>query len=145
MEMNQIRDIVKEVLAEVLTKELHQEEEPKTSVTTKAPADRRTLAKENIARWLGREAAVQNKAFVKPPPPTKQDIKVEENKSLVPNARKPEKLEAMLQTTPARVGVWRAGTRYLTKVALKLRADHAVAKDAVYTELKAGFAESNGW
>jgi ethanolamine ammonia-lyase small subunit len=67
------------------------------------------------------------------------------DRNFIPNPKKPEKLEAILDTTPARIGVWRAGTRYLTKVALKLRADHAVAKDAVYAELKPGLAESHGW
>lgn len=131
MKTDEIRDIVKDVLVEILSKE-----EP---VPVPAPKDSRVLAKENIARWLGQSTESSENYLPKIKP------KTAETKSLVPNARKPEKLEAMLNTTPARVGVWRTGTRYLTKVALKLRADHAVAKDAVYTELPAEFAASHGW
>jgi ethanolamine ammonia-lyase small subunit len=87
--------------------------------------DPRRLAKENIARWLGERKV--------------------DSKSLVPKAKHPEKMNLMMEQSPARLGVWRAGTRYLTKVALKFRADHAVAKDAVYAELLAGFAEKNSW
>jgi ethanolamine ammonia-lyase small subunit len=130
MKPDEIRNVVKDVLADIL------------KVSEAAAPDRRTLAKENIARWLGHETISKPvpKAFIPEIKP-----KNVETKSLVPNARKPEKLEAMLSTTPARVGVWRTGTRYLTKVALKLRADHAVAKDAVYTELKPEFAKSQNW
>jgi ethanolamine ammonia-lyase small subunit len=154
MEMNQIRDVVKEVLSDVLKKELGGDtSKPESPVASKpAPSDKRVLAKENIARWLGQSATVPVSRVPKKVPGTfsatdspEKPTGTLENKSLVPNARKPEKLEEMLKTTPARVGVWRTGTRYLTRVALKLRADHAVAKDAVYTELTKGFAESQGW
>ena len=37
----------------------------------------------------------------------------------------------MLASTPARIGVGRAGTRYKTNTLLRFRADHAAAKDAV--------------
>jgi len=147
MEINQIRDIVKEVLSDVLKKELGAE--PSTPKISKASNDKRTLAKENIARWLGHGMGLRAPVPQSVAPLPKINAPHPENepgtRSLVPHARKPEKLEEMLQTTPARVGVWRAGTRYLTKVGLKLRADHAVAKDAVYTELTKGFAEGQGW
>jgi ethanolamine ammonia-lyase small subunit len=42
---------------------------------------------------------------------------------------------AMLRSTPARVGVGRAGTRYKTNTLLRFRADHAAAKDAVVSEV----------
>ena len=123
---NQIRDVVKTVLKELTT--------PQVTKT-----DNRKLAKENIARWLGSEKTLPSK---------KISERISEkfiSKNLIPQPKNRQNLEALLQTTPARIGVWRAGTRYLTKVALKLRADHAIAKDAVYAELKAGFAESQGW
>ncbi len=59
---------------------------------------------------------------------------VEEQKAvglLVPNPQNKEAYEALLKATSARIGVWRAGTRPLTKTMLKFRADHAVAQDAV--------------
>lgn len=56
-----------------------------------------------------------------------------------------EVVKSVNPVNPARLGVLRAGTRYLTKAMLKLRGDHAIAKDAVYAELKSGFAETYGW
>jgi len=37
----------------------------------------------------------------------------------------------MKSHTPARLGLWRCGTRYKTQAALRFRADHAAAQDAV--------------
>jgi ethanolamine ammonia-lyase small subunit len=44
-------------------------------------------------------------------------------------------MTAMLASTPARIGVGRAGTRYRTNTLLRFRADHAAAKDAVMSEV----------
>jgi ethanolamine ammonia-lyase small subunit len=44
-------------------------------------------------------------------------------------------MAAMLASTPARIGVGRAGTRYKTNTLLRFRADHAAAKDAVVSEV----------
>lgn len=43
--------------------------------------------------------------------------------------------EGYLKSTPARLGVGRTGTRYRTGTLLKFLADHAAARDAVYSEL----------
>ncbi|MDR1657614.1 MAG: ethanolamine ammonia-lyase subunit EutC [Deltaproteobacteria bacterium] len=53
----------------------------------------------------------------------------------VPNPHNLEALKAIKKKTPARIGVWRTGTRYLTDTMLRFRADHAVAMDAVFTEV----------
>jgi ethanolamine ammonia-lyase small subunit len=45
-------------------------------------------------------------------------------------------MAAMLRSTPARIGVGRAGTRYKTNTLLRFRADHAAAKDAVMSEVQ---------
>jgi ethanolamine ammonia-lyase small subunit len=47
----------------------------------------------------------------------------------------PDAMAAMLRSTPARIGVGRAGTRYKTNTLLRFRADHAAAKDAVMSEV----------
>ncbi len=109
----------------------------------------RKQAQDNISRWLGRPVSEKTdsesivstivKRLVQA-----QDVKGEST-SLIPSPQKPLELSKMLATTPARFGVWRAGTRYLTSVMLKLRGDHAIAKDAVYAEIKPGFAENFGW
>jgi ethanolamine ammonia-lyase small subunit len=54
-------------------------------------------------------------------------------------------IEALVRTTPSRILQGRAGLRYLTETYLGLRADHAIALDAVESELDAAFAEARGW
>ena len=54
---------------------------------------------------------------------------------LVPNPKNREALLAMKKSTPARLGVWRAGPRYKTETLLRFRADHAAAMDAVFSEM----------
>lgn len=53
----------------------------------------------------------------------------------VPNPRFPEGIDELRKVTPARIGVWRTGTRPLTKTILKLQLDHAAAVDAVNGEV----------
>ncbi|WP_372995934.1 ethanolamine ammonia-lyase subunit EutC [Lutispora sp.] len=63
---------------------------------------------------------------------TKIDLK---EQVLVPE---PENLQGLLklkESTPARIGVWRAGPRYKTETMLRFRADHAAAQDAVFTDV----------
>jgi ethanolamine ammonia-lyase small subunit len=55
-----------------------------------------------------------------------------------------EAMRAMLSSTPARIGVGRAGTRYRTNTLLKFRADHAAAKDAVLSEVDPKLVEKLG-
>jgi ethanolamine ammonia-lyase small subunit len=57
------------------------------------------------------------------------------------NPRNPKALERIVEATPSRLGVGRTGTRYLTPVYLRLRADHAIAKDAVYSEIADEFVQ----
>lgn len=47
--------------------------------------------------------------------------------------------EDMKMSTPARIGVWRCGTRPLTDTLLRFRADHAVAQDSVIGEVPEEF------
>lgn len=52
---------------------------------------------------------------------------------LVPHANDEEGYKKMKAFTPARLGLWRAGTRYMTEPSLRFRADHAAAQDAVFS------------
>ena len=52
--------------------------------------------------------------------------------------------DAMRKSTPARLGLGRAGTRYTTAAMLSLRADHARAVDAVMTEVAHDWPRRNG-
>ncbi|MGM0125838.1 ethanolamine ammonia-lyase light chain [Enterococcus sp. AZ194] len=54
---------------------------------------------------------------------------------LLKNAENPEGLLRIKAYSPARIGVGRAGTRYLTSSTLRFRADHAAAQDAVFSDV----------
>ena len=55
-----------------------------------------------------------------------------------------EKYAGMKEKTPARLGSGRAGPRYKTLTALRFRADHAAAQDAVFSQVSEDFAARNG-
>jgi ethanolamine ammonia-lyase small subunit len=57
----------------------------------------------------------------------------------------PAVMKAMLGSTPARIGVGRAGGRYRTNTLLRFRADHAAAKDAVLSEVDEKLLERLGF
>ena len=63
----------------------------------------------------------------------------------LPAPRSAEALEQLKALTPSRIITGRTGTRYLTKSYLGLRADHAIALDAVESEIEDGWAEQQGW
>ncbi len=60
----------------------------------------------------------------------------------VPNPYRKDLYEEMKHSTPARIGVWRAGPRPLTDTLLRFRADHAVAQDSVLGEVNPEFPQS---
>lgn len=68
-----------------------------------------------------------------------------ENYFAVPNAENKEAYLNYKKSTPARVGIWRAGPRYTTQTMLRFRADHAVAQDAVFTDVSEEYIKQNGW
>lgn len=55
-----------------------------------------------------------------------------------------DKFAKMKEKTPARLGSGRAGPRYKTLTALRFRADHAAAQDAVFSQVPEDFAAKNG-
>jgi ethanolamine ammonia-lyase small subunit len=57
----------------------------------------------------------------------------------------PVALSRMQKSTPARIAVGRVGTRYTTATLLKFRADHAAAKDAVMSEVRADLLQRLGF
>lgn len=63
---------------------------------------------------------------------------------LVPEPHNREAYLKMKATTPARIGIWRAGPRYLTGSSLRFRADHAVAQDAVFNNVCPDFIKAWG-
>lgn len=67
------------------------------------------------------------------------------SKHPLPAPLHPQAVERIVAATPARLVPGRTGTRYLTDVYVGLRADHAIALDAVHSELPEGFAAQHGW
>ena len=58
--------------------------------------------------------------------------------------QQPEKYRRLKERTPARLGSGRAGPRYKTLSMLRFRADHAAARDAVFSQVPEDFAQANG-
>jgi len=58
--------------------------------------------------------------------------------------QQPEKYRRLKERTPARLGSGRAGPRYKTLSMLRFRADHAAARDAVFSQVEEDFAGKNG-
>lgn len=61
-----------------------------------------------------------------------------------PPVRDPDALKALVASTPARINQGRTGTRYLTKVYVGIRAEHAIALDAVHSEVPEAVATKLG-
>lgn len=59
----------------------------------------------------------------------------------VPNPHNLEAIKAMKKITPARIGLYRAGTRPKTGAYLKFLADHAAAMDAVFLDVSPEFLQ----
>ncbi|USG65534.1 ethanolamine ammonia-lyase subunit EutC [Brevibacillus ruminantium] len=64
------------------------------------------------------------------------------SRAQIPHPKWQEGLQELLESTPARIGVWRTGVRPLTKTMLQLRRDHAAAVDAVYGEVDQAILEA---
>ena len=64
---------------------------------------------------------------------------------LVGNAADGETFRKMKEKTPARLGSGKAGPRYRTLTALRFRADHAAAQDAVFSQVPEDFAGKHGF
>ena len=69
---------------------------------------------------------------------TKIDLREE---ILVPEPRDMETLKKMKLSTPARIGVFRAGPRPKTRTLLRFRSDHAAAMDAVFSSVSEEFLD----
>ncbi len=63
---------------------------------------------------------------------TSKDVK---SVPLLENPSDPDALLRMMNKTPARIGVGRAGPRLKTQTMLALRADHAAARDSVFADV----------
>jgi ethanolamine ammonia-lyase small subunit len=65
--------------------------------------------------------------------------------SVLKDPHNPVALRQLIASTPARVAVGRVGVRYTTQTLLRFRADHAAAKEAVLSEVKAEVLDRLGF
>lgn len=66
-------------------------------------------------------------------------------RSFVPNPANADALRMLMRTTPARIGIGRAGTRYRNLPQLIFWADHAVTQDALFREIDPALLEQLGF
>ncbi len=64
---------------------------------------------------------------------------------LVENAKDKTAYLDMKSKTPARLGIGKAGARYKTITMLRVRADHAAAQDAVFSDVDEEFIKKNNY
>ncbi len=105
---------------------------------------------------FGRKPSAPKDAPVPARPPVKEAARPEQGEmeditsaaqKAVPTLREPADYDALIRMkgrTSARIGVGRCGPRLLTKTLLTLRADHALARDAVFTDVDPEFLGANG-
>ncbi|RDY23498.1 ethanolamine ammonia-lyase subunit EutC [Romboutsia maritimum] len=84
------------------------------------------------------ETVIDNEGCI--PDITEIDLK---KQLLVDNPHDSEGYLDMKSKTPARLGTGRAGARYKTITALRVRADHAAAQDAVFSDVSDEFVKEN--
>jgi len=113
------------------------------------PAALRELVRAAIVEVLGEQAApapVTARPATRPTPEATEPDPVRRSPARrpLPPPLDPHAVDRIRRATPARVAQGRTGTRYLTDVYLGLRADHAIALDAVHSELPDDFAEQHG-
>ena len=126
MDNTQLKDMIKSILSEMV------DENP---TTTQAPAPSTAVQiKPNT------KSSDIDPGFIADI--TEVDIR---KQFLVPNAADEEGYKKMKSFTPARLGLWRAGTRYKTEPSLRFRADHAAAQDAVFSYVDEAFIKEMGF
>lgn len=62
---------------------------------------------------------------------------------LVPHPQEKEAYLEMKNHTPARIGVWHSGSRYMSSTSLRFQADHAAAQDAVFSYVTEDLVKAN--
>lgn len=152
---DQIKQIVQAVLAQLTAQNTSASSQAATSTATVAIGQNCGINAPETAVRSCREAADSKKEALALRNPGEVDLgdtgdmeDIEDlsqinlmQEILVPQPNDRAALEFFKGTTPARIGVWRSGPRPLTRTVLRFRADHAVAQDAVFSELDQSLAE----
>jgi ethanolamine ammonia-lyase small subunit len=105
--------------------------------------DKRAL--EELVRAVVREAVAVDVIGEATPPAEPACADVCEPRNAKPQRpQDPFEARRVKDATPARVVQGRTGTRYLTSTYVQLRAEHAIALDAVHSSVPEGWAETHG-
>lgn len=115
MNENQLRELISDVLSKVLSEE---------DKVKECKQDCTKAAIDSTTRVGFEEGEVPDVTA-----PRIQDM------FFVPNPHDKEGYLRMKQTTPARLGIWRAGPRHITASTLRFWADHSAAQNAVWSEV----------
>jgi ethanolamine ammonia-lyase small subunit len=97
-------------------------------------------------RLPGREngGAIPAAEILPPPVPVEKVGLAVRAEPVGQGVRNPELLQRMMASTNARIGVGRTGPRLRTATLLKLRSDHAAARDAVFRDVSPELLEKLG-
>lgn len=138
IEQNDLKRIIEQVLAEMKGKQ---------GTLTSAGTSNGGSTSESKTENAVRPANPVFSAYIKEPPVieegclediTEIDIK---KQYLVPNPVNGEAYLELKQYAPCRLGIWKAGARYMTSTWLRFRADHSAAQDAVFSNVDESFVE----
>ena len=103
---------------------------------------------EDVLRDMGKGQGTSLEAPAQQPPTEEPlvDLTTENLKEqlLVPTPANREAYLKFKGATASRIGIWRTGSRYLTKSLLRFRADHAIAQDAVFNNVSEEFLKEWG-
>lgn len=103
---------------------------------------------EDVLREMGQTkgTSLENASQVQPTEEPLVDLSKENLREqlLVPDPSNRDAYLKFKQATASRIGIWRTGSRYLTKSSLRFRADHAIAQDAVFNNVSAEFLKEWG-
>ncbi|MGL4986119.1 MAG: ethanolamine ammonia-lyase subunit EutC [Treponemataceae bacterium] len=107
------------------------------NVVAEVTSSKGSSHKDSVHNSTKKESSLTNKAASTIDSGEIPDLGLIDMKSriLVKDPLHPEELKRIRQSTPARIAVGRAGTRYKTETILRFRADHATAQDAVFTDV----------
>jgi len=122
---NDIKQLVQQVLAEMLAKEGNATASPAAPAPVAAPANGKTAYEDGVIEDIT-GPSLQEQFFVA-------------------NPADREGYLAMKKYTPARLGVSRAGPRYNTISLLRFRADHATAQDSVFSDVSEECIKENAF
>lgn len=132
MKDEEIRTMVEAILEEML--------KPKDTAKVPEPKRSEVIQTTAAARKQGDEPTGDPTACL--PDLTEVNLRTQ---FLVENAKDKEEYLAMKAKTPARLGIGKAGARYRTATMLRVRADHAAAMDAVFSDVEEEFVKENGF